>query len=117
MFGPSLKQEGSRTLPPFVYYTYPPYLQQLYYPVFPARYRYGDCLALVLSMMHFHETNKREEDTISPFNMSYFIFLVTDLDVSYRYEDLNLYVKYNLKSMPTTLLHPSAPLTYSKSSY
>ncbi|KAH8792206.1 hypothetical protein F5882DRAFT_488411 [Hyaloscypha sp. PMI_1271] len=82
MSGPSLEQEGSRTHPLFAYYTYPTYPQQPYRPVFPAGYQYEDCLAPVLSMMHFHENSKPEEDTISPFNMSDLGFLATDLDVS-----------------------------------
>jgi len=42
--------------------------------------------------MHFHETSKQEEDTISPFNISYLGFLATDFHVSHKYEDLNPYI-------------------------
>jgi hypothetical protein len=99
LFRPSLGQEGSRTPPLFAHHTYPPYPQQ----PFPTGYQYGDCLAPVLSMMHFHETSKREEDTISPFNMSYLGFPATDLHVSHGYEDSNPHVNTILSQIPAHL--------------
>jgi hypothetical protein len=92
MFEPPLEREGSRTPHLLVYHTYPPYLQQPYHPVSHVGDQYGDCLALVLSMMHFHEAIKREDDTMNPFNMSYPGFPAIDLHVSHGYKDSNPYV-------------------------
>jgi hypothetical protein len=52
--------------------------------------QYADYLAPVTlpSMMHFHEAIKREDDTISPFNMSYGLPAM-DIHGSHSYEDSN----------------------------
>jgi hypothetical protein len=90
MFGPPLEREGSRMPPLFAYYTYPSYPQQPYRPVSHVGDQYGDCLAVVPSMMHFHEAIKR--DTMNPLNMSYPGFPAIDLHVSHGYEDSNPHV-------------------------
>ncbi|PVH86072.1 hypothetical protein DL98DRAFT_511156 [Cadophora sp. DSE1049] len=40
-------------------------------------------------MMHFHEAIKREDDTMSPFNMSYQGLPAIDIQGHHNYEDSN----------------------------
>jgi len=98
MFSNHYEREGSRT-PPLFYHTYPA-PEEIVYPSFPS-YRpmttadhYGDYLAPVTlpSMMHFHEAVKREDDTISPFNMSYNGLPAIDIHGSHGYDDTNPHV-------------------------
>jgi hypothetical protein len=92
MFEPLLEREESRRPPLLAYHTYPPYPQQPYHSVSNVEDQYGDCLALVPSMMHFHEAIEREDDTMNLFNMSYPRFPAIDLHVSHGYEDSNPHV-------------------------
>jgi hypothetical protein len=100
MFSHGFDREGSRTPPLFAYHTYPapedivypPYPQQPYRPVSSASDEYNDYLgapvAVTLpSMMHFHEAIKREDDTMSPFNMSYQGLPAIDIHGSHGYDD------------------------------
>ncbi|PMD22891.1 hypothetical protein NA56DRAFT_701975 [Hyaloscypha hepaticicola] len=101
MFSNGFEREGSRTPPLFAYHqypapediVYPPYPQsQPYRPVSTAGDHY-DYLAPVPvtlpSMMHFHEAIKREDDTLSPFNLSYQGLPPMDYPQSQGYDDCN----------------------------
>ena len=86
MFSHGFKREGSRTPPLFSYHTYPA-PEDIVYPLYPYsqpyrpisssgdRDSYADYMAPVPvtlpSMMQFHDSIKREDDTISPFSISY----------------------------------------------
>ena len=86
MFSHGFEREGSRTPPLFSYHTYPA-PEDIVYPAYPPSqtYRpvstsgdtdsYAEYMAPVPvtlpPMMHFHNSIKREDDTMSPFNMSY----------------------------------------------
>lgn len=89
------EREGSRTPPLFSYHTYPA-PEEIVYPPYPSQpYRpmssmepYSDYLAPVTlpSMMHFQDAIKREDDTISPFHMSYPGLPVMDMHGSSPYD-------------------------------
>ena len=104
MFSHGFEREGSRTPPLFAYHqypapediVYPPYPQsQPYRPVSTAGDHY-DYLAPVPvtlpSMMHFHEAIKREDDTLSPFNLSYQGLPPMEYPQSHGYDDSNPHV-------------------------
>lgn len=100
MFSHGFEREGSRTPPLFAYHSYPA-PEEIVYPPYPQSqpYRpvssseYSDYLAPVPvtlpSMMHFHEAIKREDDTMSPFNMSYQGLPAIDIQGHHSYEDSN----------------------------
>lgn len=82
MFSSGFEREGSRTPPLFAYHHYPA-PEEIVYPPYPQsqsyravsqadHYDYLPTVPVTLpSMMHFHEAIKREDDTLSPFNLSY----------------------------------------------
>ncbi|KAH9210546.1 hypothetical protein DL95DRAFT_393296 [Leptodontidium sp. 2 PMI_412] len=100
MFSHGFEREGSRTPPLFAYHSYPA-PEEIVYPPYPQSqpYRpvssseYSDYLAPVPvtlpSMMHFHEAIKREDDTMSPYNMSYQGLPAIDIQGHHNYEDSN----------------------------
>ncbi|PBP22048.1 hypothetical protein BUE80_DR007049 [Diplocarpon rosae] len=100
MFSHGLEREGSRTPPPFAYHSYPA-PEEILYPAYPQlqSFRlvspsdYSDYLTPVPvtlpSMMHFNEAIKREDDTMSPFNMSYQCLPATNIHGHQEYEDSN----------------------------
>ncbi|TVY80309.1 Transcription factor radR [Lachnellula suecica] len=104
MFGHNYERDGSRTPPLFAYHSYPapedivypPYPQsQPYRPVTTGgEYDYMAPVPVTLpSMMHFHESIKREsDDTMSPFNMSYQGLPAIDIHASHGYDDSNPHV-------------------------
>jgi hypothetical protein len=103
VFNPYNDRESSRTPPLFAYtHNYPapeevvyqPYPQSHSYPaVTTAADHYRDYLAPVPvtlpSMMHFQEAMKREDDTMSPYNMSYQGLPTIDIHGQHSYEDSN----------------------------
>lgn len=103
MFSHGFEREGSRTPPLFAYHSYPA-PEEIVYPPYPQSqpYRavssseYADYLAPVPvtlpSMMHFHEAMKREDDTMSPYNMSYQGLPAIDIQGHHNYEDSNPHV-------------------------
>lgn len=101
MFSNHYDREGSRT-PPLFFHTYPApeemvypsYSNQPYRPMTTTADQYTDYLAPVTlpSMMHFHEAIKREDDTISPFNMSYPGLPAIDIHGGHGYDDSNPHV-------------------------
>lgn len=103
MFSHGFEREGSRTPPLFAYHSYPA-PEEIVYPPYPQSqpYRpvssseYSDYLAPVPvtlpSMMHFHEAIKREDDTMSPYNMSYQGLPAIDIQGHHSYEDSNPHV-------------------------
>ncbi|OWP04857.1 transcription factor bZIP [Marssonina coronariae] len=100
MFSHGFERERSRTPPLFAYHSYPA-PEELLYPSYPQlqSYRpvsssdYADYLTPVPvtlpSMMHFHGAIKREDDTMSPFNMSYQSLPATNIHGHQEYEDSN----------------------------
>ncbi|KAG0649546.1 Transcription factor radR [Hyphodiscus hymeniophilus] len=85
MFSHGFEREESRTPPLFSYHTYPA-PEDIVYPAYPHSQQYrpipssGDrdvfeymapVPVTLPSMMQFHDSTKRENDTMSPFNMSY----------------------------------------------
>lgn len=98
MFSNHYDREGSRTPPLFSYHTYPAPEEIVYqqYPSQPYRSissadQYGDYLAPVTlpSMMHFHESVKREDDSLSPFNMGYSGLPSIGIHGGHSYDDTN----------------------------
>ena len=104
MFSHGYEREGSRTPPLFAYHTYPA-PEDIVYPPYPQSQSYRpvstggeyDYLAPVPvtlpSMMHFHEAIKREDDTMSPFNMSYQGLPAIDIHSQQGYDDSNAHVR------------------------
>ena len=108
MFSHGFEREGSKTPPLFAYHAYPA-PEDIMYPPYPQQpqYRphasagsdqYGDYLgapvAVTLpSMVHIHEAIKREDDTMSPFNMSYPGLPAIDIHASHSYDDANPHVR------------------------
>ncbi|CAG8978229.1 hypothetical protein HYALB_00010720 [Hymenoscyphus albidus] len=100
MFGHGFEREGSRTPPLFAYHTYPapedmsypPYPQSQPYRPVSTGAEYNNYLEPVTlpSMMHFHESIKREnDDTMAPFNLSYQGLPAIDIQGSHGYDDSN----------------------------
>lgn len=99
MFADHYNREGSRTPPLFSYHSYPapeeivyqPYASQPYRPMSTTADQYADYLAPVTlpSMMHFHEVIKREDDTLSPFNIGYSSLPAMDIHGGHSYEESN----------------------------
>jgi len=112
MFSHGYEREGSRTPPLFAYHTYPA-PEDIVYPPYPQSQSYRpvstggeyDYLAPVPvtlpSMMHFHEAIKREDDTMSPFNMSYQGLPAIDIHSQHGYEDSNPHVRSFQSTYPT----------------
>jgi hypothetical protein len=104
-FSNPYERDGSRTPPLFTttyQHTYPP-PEEIVYPTYPHQpYRavssagdqYSDYLAPVTlpSMMQFHESIKREDDTMSPWNMSYQALPGIDIQAPHNYDDSNPHV-------------------------
>ena len=102
MFSHSFERDGSRTPPLFTYHTYPA-PEDIAYPPYPhsqpyrpvsssgVRDSYTDYMAPVPvtlpSMMQFHDSIKREDDTMSPFNMSYQGLPSIDIHGHHSYDD------------------------------
>jgi hypothetical protein len=104
MFSHGFEREGSRTPPLFGYsqypapddIAYPPYSQSQPYRAMSTATEHYDYLAQVPvtlpSMMHFHEAIKREDDTLSPFNLSYQALPAMDIHGGHGYDDSNPHV-------------------------
>jgi len=114
-FSNNYERDGSRTPPLFAYHQsypppeemiYPPYPHQPYRAVSSAGDHYSDYLAPVTlpSMMQFHESIKREDDTMSPWNMSYQALPGIDIQASHSYDDSNPHVS---KVLPNSYYKPS----------
>ncbi|PVH72540.1 hypothetical protein DL98DRAFT_520440 [Cadophora sp. DSE1049] len=94
-FSHGFEREGSRTPPPLAYSSYPA-SEEIMHPPLPSSSEYSDYsdyLAPVPgtlpSMMHFHEAIKREDDTMSPFSMSYQGLLAMNIHGYHEYENSN----------------------------
>lgn len=120
-------REGSRTPPLFAYHQYPA-PEEIVYPPYPQSqpYRavstgaehYGDYLAPVPvtlpSMMHFHEAIKREEDTMTPYNMSYQGLPAIDIHGGHGYDDSNPHtppLSHSYENSENGYQYPSTPLS------
>lgn len=102
MFSHGFERDGSRTPPLFTYHTYPA-PEDIVYPPFPhsqsyrpvsssgERDTYADYMPQVPvtlpSMTQFHDSIKREDDTMSPYNMTYQGLPSIDLHQQHSYED------------------------------
>ncbi|TVY52517.1 Transcription factor radR [Lachnellula cervina] len=104
MFGQGYDREGSRTPPLFAYHSYPA-PEDIVYPPYPqsqpyravttgGEYDYMQPVPVTLpSMMHFQDSIKREnDDTMSPFAMSYPGLPAIDIHASHGYDDSNPHV-------------------------
>jgi hypothetical protein len=108
MFSHGYERDGSRTPPLFAYHHTYPAPEDVIYPAYPHSQPYrpissssdwsrpeSDYLAPVTlpSMMQFHDSIKREqEDTMSPFNMSYQGLPAIDIHGQHGYDDSNPHV-------------------------
>jgi hypothetical protein len=90
MFSHGFEREGSRIPPLFAYHQYPA-PEEIVYPLYPSAGDHYDYLAPVSGtlpcMMHFHEAIKQEDDTLSPFSLSYKSLPPMDLSQSHSSDD------------------------------
>ena len=101
MFSHGFERDGSRTPPLSAYHQYPA-PEDIVYPPYPHSQPYRpvsssgdrdvyDYMAPVPvtlpSMMQSHHSIKREDDTMSPFNMSYQGLPAIDMHEHHSYED------------------------------
>ncbi|CZS90650.1 hypothetical protein WAI453_004066 [Rhynchosporium graminicola] len=129
MFNHGYEREGSRTPPLFAYHSYPA-PEEITYPSYPQsqQYRpvssseYSDYLApmpiTLPSMTHFHEAIKREDNTMSPFNMSYQGLPTIEMQGHHNFADLNSHTpplshsyEHSTNCSESGYQYPSTPLS------